>query len=445
MSEELTRLRRPWPTAYARLLVARLLMRSYFFLPYLVLYAEQIHVPLGTLLVIEAVFAALIVLGDLPAGLLADRIGPRQALAAGIALEGGAALLLAVWPHVLVFWLVQPLFAAATVLSQGSDAGLAGALLRRAGRDAEFEDGERRFQAGALAWNTVVFVAASGLSVISLRATFLGTAVALLSTVGLVLTVPDVRADAVEDDRAAGEAAAGGEVSADPGEERAGVRGQLAELGRAVRETPGLPWDLGVMVLTGTAFAILLYLMPVYIVHAGVPERLTGVVSAGVALLAAGAVTWAPRRLGAPAAVVTAALAAAALAAPSLGLVVAGVVLVQCAQGLLLPAYRAVVLRDLRHRGDAAAMSVVTTASNAGFAVLAPFLGALVAWLAPAGLALVCAGLFGAAWAVGALRERLRRDDEGARQAVATALGQATAAERELVADGEGVAWTSGR
>jgi MFS family permease len=434
MSPEPAPLRRPWPAAYARLLTARLLMRSYFFLPYLVLYAEQIHVPLGTLLVIEAVFAALIVVGDLPAGLLADRIGPRQALAAGIALEGGAALLLAVWPHVLVFWLVQPLFAAATVLSQGSDAGLAGALLRRAGRAAEFEDGERRFQAGALAWNTVVFVAASGLSVISLRATFLGTAVALLSTVGLVLTVPDVRADGAD----------GSDVAADtnPGEERAGVRRQLVDLVRAVRETPGLPWDLGVMVLTGTAFAILLYLMPVYVVHAGVPERLTGVVSAGVALAAAGAVTWAPRRAGVRVAVLAAAAAAAALAAPSLALVLVGVVVVQCAQGLLLPAYRAVVLRDLEHRGDAAAMSVVTTASNAGFAVLAPFLGALVAWLAPAGLALVCAGLFGAAWVVGTVRERVRGDGvrgDGATAGTSGMAGTAGAAPAP-VAEREGVA-----
>jgi predicted MFS family arabinose efflux permease len=225
------------------------------------------------------------------------------------------------------------------------------------------------------------------------------------------------------------------------------------DLVRAVRETPGLPWDLGVMVLTGTAFAILLYLMPVYVVHAGVPERLTGVVSAGVALAAAGAVTWAPRRAGVRVTVLAATAAAAALAAPALALVLVGVVVVQCAQGLLLPAYRAVVLRDLEHRGDAAAMSVVTTASNAGFAVLAPFLGALVAWLAPAGLALVCAGLFGAAWVVGAVRERVRRDgvrrggvgdDDATADTAGTAgtsdtTGTAGAAP-ELVAEREGVA-----
>ncbi|MFI9100377.1 MFS transporter [Streptomyces fildesensis] len=383
---------RPWPAAYGRLLGARLLLRSYFFLPYIVLYARQVGVSLGTLLVIEAVFALLIVLVDLPAGLLADRIGPRQALAVGAGMEGAAALLLGCWPHALVFWLVQPLFAAATALTQGSDAGLAGALLRRTGRAAEFESGERLFQAGALGWNAVVFAAASAFSLISLRATFVASGIVLCLTVGLVLTVPDVRGAA-------------------PDGERPGPTAQLTGVVRAVREAAGLRWDLTAMVLTGTAFSILLYLMPVYVVAAGIDERLVGLVAAAVALGAALLLHLAPGGLGTGTVVLAAVAASAALASTSVTLVLAGILVVQCAQGRLLPSYRALVLRDLADRGDATAMSVVTTASSLGFAVLAPFLGILVARLRPDGLALVCALLFSCAGATllirsGAVRSR---------------------------------------
>jgi predicted MFS family arabinose efflux permease len=67
------------------------------------------------------------------------------------------------------------------------------------------------------------------------------------------------------------------------------------------------------------------------------------------------------------------------------------------------------VLRDLADRGDATAMSVVTTASSLGFAVLAPVLGILVARLEPDGLALVCALLFSGAGATLLIRTRTAR------------------------------------
>ncbi|HSZ31294.1 MAG TPA: hypothetical protein VK784_16245 [Pseudonocardiaceae bacterium] len=73
-------LARPWPAGLTRALVARLLLGSYFFVPYIALYAMSLRIPLGTILVIEALFALLTVLFDLPAGHLADRMGARQVL-----------------------------------------------------------------------------------------------------------------------------------------------------------------------------------------------------------------------------------------------------------------------------------------------------------------------------------------------------------------------------
>jgi MFS family permease len=384
---------RPWPAAYGRLLASRLLLRSYFFLPYLVLYARHVGVSLGTLLLIEALFALLTVVADLPLGQVADRIGPRQAVAIGVGCEGAAALLMGLWPNVLVFWAVQPAFAVACALTQGSDAGLASALLRRAGRESEFAAGERLFQASALAWNAAVFVTASALSLVSLRMTFIACGVVQCAAVLLVLTVPDARTPGLE---------SGGAIL---------LREQLGVLVRSVRTTPGLVRALASMVLTGTAFAILLYLTPVYVVGAGVDPGLVGVAAAGAALLGALVLRFAPPGLGQRTVLVAAVGATVALAFHSMAAVLIAILVVQCTQARLLPAYRALVLRDLAHVGDATAMSVVTTASSVGFAVLAPFLGLLLTWIDPQGLALVCALLFTAGGAVVGRSHRNRGAD----------------------------------
>ncbi|MFL6121768.1 MFS transporter [Actinophytocola sp.] len=371
----------------AKVQTARLLLGGYFFVPYLVLYASSVDISLSLLLAIEAFFALLIVLLDLPAGHLADRIGPRQALILGALLQGGAAALLGVAPSAAVFWATQPLFAAATALTMGADAALAAGVQRAAGRADAFEARERVFQSLQLATTALVLTSASALSLIGMRWTFLATAAAQLAAVMVLACTPDVRSPSDVD--------------------RVSLRVRLRGLARGVRGTPGLSVDLVAMILVGTAFAVLLYLTPVYYVRAGLGEGLVGVAAAGVALAASTAALVLPAQWSLRVSVALAVVAAAALASSWVALVLAAAVVVQAAQARLLPRFRARVLDDLRGHGEASAMSIVTTSRNLGFAVLAPFVGVLTASTGPGGLAVLCAVLFAAAGA--AMSTRLSR------------------------------------
>ncbi|KNB50792.1 hypothetical protein AC230_20310 [Streptomyces caatingaensis] len=237
-----------------------------------------------------------------------------------------------------------------------------------------------------------MFVAGSALSLIGFPATFLATGITQLAAVALLFTVPDCRT--------AGGAGGGAD-------ERLGMAAWARRLYGALRASPALRLDLAAMVLTGTAFAALLYLVPAFLVGAGVDAHLTGAASAGISLVAAGLGYLLPGGWTLRVPVLLAAAGALAFTVPVAAVALAGGVLVQAGQARLLPRYRARVMRDLGRYGEAAAMSLVTTTTSLGFAVLAPFLGLLVDRLHRTGLALTCTALLLAAGAT--MSVQLRR------------------------------------
>lgn len=351
-------------------------MSSYFFIPYIVLYASSLRISLGLLLAIEAIFALLTVLFDLPAGLFADRIGPRRALVIGTVLEGIASLLLGGIPHMIVFWAVQPLFAGSQALVMGADAALAAQTLQREDRASEFESAERLYQSANLAVNAIILLSASLLSLASLRAPFLATGGIQLLAALVFCMVPDV-----------------------PPSERQKIQrlplmSQLSGLAAGIKRSPGLPVDLVMMILAGTTFSVLLYLMPVFYVSSGISVHLVGAVSAVVALAAAGATAALRGKWPLRVSIIVAVVAAAALSAKLAVVVVIATVLLKTVQARVLPRYRARVLEDLQDYGKATAMSVVTTSQNIGFAVLSPVVGVFTNWSGPRGVSALCAGLF---------------------------------------------------
>lgn len=355
---------RPWPAGLVNAQAARLLLGNYFFAPYLVLYASTVDVSLALLLAVEGFFALLVVLLISPAGRVAARIGPRQALIAGALLQGVGAAVLGLAPSATMFWAVQPLFAAAAVLAMGADTALVAGLLRRAGRAEDFEAGEQAFQSLRLTMTALVLTGASALSLAGLRWTFLATAVAQVAVVLFLLLVPDVR-------------------SLSPVDRVVRLRG--------IRCAPG---TLLAMALASAAFTLLLYATPVYFVRAGIGESLVGVAAAGVVLAA----VQLPERWSPWASVALAALAAVALGTTWTALVLAAAIVAQAAQARLLPRLHARVADD----------GVAVVGRNLGLAVLAPLAGVLTAWTGPGGLAVLCAALFVlagmTAWSVGPAR-----------------------------------------
>ena len=362
-----------WPAAYLRLLAARLALRSYFFVPYIVLYAQHIGIALGTLLAVEALFALLIVVLDLPAGHLADVIGPRRALVLGALAEGAGAILLGTLPTVATFWLVQPLFAGAQALTQGTDVALASGVLRATNRSDDFERGERLFQSAALGWGSAVLFASSAFALAGFQATFLATGVMQLLA---ALTFLTIRVEPVT-----------------VHEERPGLVRRLRELYGGIRAAKGLPLDLLAMVLSGTAFSVLLYLIPVYYVRSGIDPRFVGVAAGVVGLVAMLLTRVLPAHWNLRIAVLLALAATLVLWVPAAALVLAAAAL-QVTQARLLPRFRARVRDELERFGPATAMSIVTTTSSLGFAIVAPLLGIAVDRKAEYGLLVACLACF---------------------------------------------------
>ena len=354
---------------------ARVILSVYLFLPYLVVYGQHVGLDFATLMLVEAIFAILVVLIDLPTGHLADRIGPRQALIIGACSEAVASLLLGLMPRAETFWLTQPFFAVAAALCGGADSALTAGLLVRSHRGDEFENVERAYYRVILVVGAVGMVASAPLAALSLQAPFLATGALQLVAVGLLLFVPNVPSRATLDDAS---------ISL-----RQQFHGLVAEL-----RNPGLARDLAAMILTGTAFSVLLYLLPMFYANAGASIPPLGLVAAGVAAVSALLSRVAGHRLGAHLVLATATATSLLLDTRILPIVVLAAVLLQFGQTVLIPLFKTRVLSGFHHTGESMALSIVTTTRNVGFALIAPALGALMTAWGLTGLGWASASLF---------------------------------------------------
>ncbi|EPH04391.1 hypothetical protein HMPREF1531_01106 [Propionibacterium sp. oral taxon 192 str. F0372] len=360
------------------LFFARVILSVYLFLPYLVVYGQHVGLDFATLMLVEAIFAILVVLIDLPTGHLADRIGPRQALIFGACSEAVASLLLGLVPRAETFWLTQPFFALAAALCGGADSALTAGLLVRGHRGDEFEDVERAYYRTILVVGAVGMVASAPLAALSLQAPFLATGVLQLVAVGLLLFVPNVPSRATLDDAS---------ISL-----RQQFHGLIAEL-----RSSGLARDLVAMILTGTAFSVLLYLLPMFYTNAGASIPQLGLVAAGVAVMSSLFSRVAGNRLGPHLVLATATITSLLLDTHILPVVILAAVFIQFGQTVLMPLFKTRVLSGFRHTGESMALSIVTTTRNVGFALIAPALGTLMTAWGMTGLGWASALLFATA------------------------------------------------
>lgn len=368
----------PATSLWYRFFFVRIISKSYFFVPYIVLYAVHLGLSLGVLLTIEAIFSILIVVFDLPAGHLADLIGPRQALIAGVVLEAVASLLLGGIANQAIFWIVQPLFAAAAALTQGADAGMSEIILRYDNAQQDFEKGEQVFQKLILVWTAVVYGISSALSLVSLRLPFIVTGVVqLLCMIGL-LTVPNLRSVST--------------LRVDINQPS--IRSRATSIINIIHANSGLRVDLLAMVAAGTGFSVILYLLPIFLITSGSSDSDVGVIQSAVAIGAAIVV----HRLGLNSdlrvAGTIAIVAAFLLGVKFLPIVVIAAIFLQASRAKILPRFRERILIEMRDCGEATAMSIVSTSMTIGFAILAPILGVLTSLLTPSGLAVITGLLF---------------------------------------------------
>lgn len=178
----------PGATAYGAYVV---LFNTYLWMPVFFLWYLR-WLSLSQVLLLEAVYYVAVVLLEVPAGVLSDRLSRRGTLIAAATCQMASAVLVCLSSTFAGFAVAQVLFAAAIALNSGSDTSLHYELLQNTGREAEYERREARiatwmFRAGALG-------AALG-GILSLASPVLAWAATAVTSAGALLAATRIPAD----------------------------------------------------------------------------------------------------------------------------------------------------------------------------------------------------------------------------------------------------------
>ncbi|MBU6160568.1 MAG: hypothetical protein KGO50_05560 [Myxococcales bacterium] len=197
----------PGAGAYAAYVV---LFNTYLWMPVFFLWYLR-WLSLSQVLLLEAVYYVAVVVLEVPAGVLSDRLSRRGTLIAAAACQTASAVLVCASSTFAGFAVAQVLFAAAIALNSGSDTSLHYELLQKSGREAEYEQREARiatwmFRASALG-------AAVG-GVLSLVSPVLTWAATAMTSTGALLAATRIPGDQTLSARAPGPAPGVGEIIA---------------------------------------------------------------------------------------------------------------------------------------------------------------------------------------------------------------------------------------
>jgi MFS family permease len=230
---------------------------------FFVFYEDRVGLSAALVLGLQSYAIGLRALLDLPFGALADRTSRRACLiGSALGMITGAALLLT-WPALAAVWIAETCFAAASALRSGADSALLFDALRSEDRLDEYPRTESRGQAAASLGSGLAAVIGGLLAAEDPRLPYAATALVACLTAFLAFRLPEARI--------AGR-----------------VRGArfLGEARRAVR-TRGVPWTLGLAVLTVVASHAYFFLQQPYLRAIGVPVALFGVVFAATKVVTA--------------------------------------------------------------------------------------------------------------------------------------------------------------
>ncbi len=232
---------------------------------YFVYYGRRAGLSLAVILALQAYSTAVRASLDLPFGALADRASRRLCLVAsssGIFL--GAAVLL-LWPSLAGAWMAESLFAVAAALRSGADSALLHDTLRALGRAEEYPRAESRGQAFASLGSGAAAVLGGVLASLDLALPYVATLLTAAGGATLAWSLEERRS----------------------GEQPTPGRGRMPEAARLAWRTPAIRWTLGVAILAVTSSHVYFYLQQPYLLAAGVPLALFGVVFAATKLVTA--------------------------------------------------------------------------------------------------------------------------------------------------------------
>lgn len=269
MAQESATLKRLVPTYLAYQAASS---STFYSAVFFVFYEDRVGLTPAFVLGLQSYAIGLRALLDLPFGALADRTSRRACLiGSALGMIVGAALLLT-WPVLGVVWMAETCFAAASALRSGADSALLFDALRSEDRLDEYPRTESRGQAAASLGSGLAAVIGGLLAAVDPRLPYAATAIVAGLTAFLAFRLPEARPTGPR------------------------VRGAhfLAEARRSL-STRGVPWTLGLAMLTVFASHAYFFLQQPYLRSIGVPIALFGVVFAATKVVTALVATSAHR------------------------------------------------------------------------------------------------------------------------------------------------------
>ena len=161
---------------------------AYFWMPVYVLYFLQ-HMPLATVLRLEAIYYLGVVVLEVPSGYFSDRFGRRPTLLLASLFLLFAYLLFFLGDSFGVFAIAQILLAAGLAFNSGTDTSLHYDSLASMGREAEYDQREAVASRNMLLASGLAGLLGGAVAMAGLRYAYLLSAAAALASLGIAIAM----------------------------------------------------------------------------------------------------------------------------------------------------------------------------------------------------------------------------------------------------------------
>lgn len=342
----------------------RLLATSYLFVPIFMLFQADRGLTFFERLALGGIYSAVIILVEVPTGVLADRLGRRRSMMWGAITMVASCLLAARANDFFEFAIAESLAALSMALVSGADSAYLYDLLAAHDRAHEYPRRESTASAWHLLGSALAFVGGGALAVVHLALPYLVTAgVAAIAAVVACLLEEDT------DDV--------------PIIKRTGWFQQtFAALGEVARNGK-LAWLVGYSAVVFALLRATIYVYQPYLQERGLATFEIGLLFAGVNLVAAGVaqrtyqlrVSFGEERLLWTLLAVLG-ISFVGLASAGAGPWMLVLLLVQAiASGIYAPLTKPLLNREIRSENRAAVLSVESMGRRAAIGLFAPFVG----------------------------------------------------------------------
>ncbi|MFC6731875.1 MULTISPECIES: MFS transporter [unclassified Haladaptatus] len=177
-----------------------IILRYYFYMagssfgfiaPIWVVLLESRNLNFTEIMVLDAIFAVTLVLGEVPTGYLGDRIGRRTSLILSAVIVSGSSLAFAVAQRFETFLVVYFIWAVAITMRSGNDSAWLYDTLKQFGNEATFTRVRGRGFSVLLITGAVSSLAAGALAEVDIRYPFVAFAILGLVSALVLLTMPE--------------------------------------------------------------------------------------------------------------------------------------------------------------------------------------------------------------------------------------------------------------